>query len=117
MVLVSGGIRANLYMNARTEDIADDFLAGDPEQMLMKARQPAGLQRSARSMCAVVLAQQRIDLTGALRAELLLEYLGDAPVPWRYRFAIVRGELSLCTRSMRFFADRPERAADLRTMC
>ena len=40
MYPVSGGLRANLYLNGRTEDIADDWLAGDHVQMLVKARQP-----------------------------------------------------------------------------
>jgi competence protein ComEC len=114
MVPVSGGIRANLYLNGRTEDIADDFLAGDPVQILMKARQPRNFKDPGAFDVRGYLARQRIDLTGALRSGLLLEYLGDGPVPWRYRFAIVRGEL--LTRIDALFPDRPERAAVLRAM-
>jgi len=111
---VTGGLRANLYLSGRTEDIADDFLAGDPVQILMKARQPRDFKDPGAFDVRGYLARQRIDLTGALRSGELLEYLGDAPVPWRYRFAILRGEL--LTRIDALFPDHPDRAAALRAM-
>jgi predicted membrane metal-binding protein len=111
---VTGGLRANLYLSGRTEDIADDFLAGDPVQILMKARQPRDFKDPGAFDVRGYLARQRIDLTGALRSGELLEYLGDAPVPWRYRFAILRGEL--LTRIDALFPDHPDRAAVLRAM-
>ena len=114
MMPVTGGLRANLYLNGRTEDIADDFLAGDPVQILLKARQPRDFKDPGAFDVRGYLARQRIDLTGALRSGELLEYLGEAPVPWRYRFAILRGEL--LTRINTLFPDYPDRAAVLRAM-
>lgn len=114
IVPVSGGLRANLYLNGRTDDIANDFLAGDPVQILMKARQSRDFKDPGAFDVRRYLARQQIDLTGALRSGLLLESLGDTPMPWRYRFAIVQGKL--LTRIDALFPDRPERAAVLRAM-
>ncbi|MGC2720657.1 MAG: ComEC/Rec2 family competence protein, partial [Candidatus Acidiferrales bacterium] len=104
----------NLYLNGRTDDIANDFLAGDPVQILMKARQSRDFKDPGAFDVRRYLARQQIDLTGALRSGLLLESLGDTPMPWRYRFAIVQGKL--LTRIDALFPDRPERAAVLRAM-
>jgi competence protein ComEC len=114
MLPVSGGLRANLYLNGHTEDIFDDLLAGDPVQVLLKPRQPRDFMDPGAFDVRGFLARQRIDLTGALRSGELLEYLGDAPVPWRYRPAILRGEL--LTRIDALFPDHPDRAAVLRAM-
>jgi competence protein ComEC len=113
-VPVTGGMRANLYLNGRTEDIADDFLAGDRVQVLMKARQPRDFMDPGAFDVRGYLARQRIDLTGTLRSGELVEYLGDSPLPWRYRFAVIRGDL--LTRIDSLFPDHPDRAAVLRAM-
>jgi competence protein ComEC len=111
---VSGGLRANLYLNGRTEDIASDFTAGDHVEVLLKARQPRDFMDPGAFDVRGYLARQKIDLTGSLRSGDLLEYIDDQPLPWKYRLAQIRG--NLLDRIDALFPDHPERAAVLRAM-
>ena len=112
---ISGGLRANLYLNGRTEDIADDWLAGDHVQMLVKARQPRDFMDPGAYDERAHMARERVDLVGSMRSGELLQFLGDEPhTPLRYRLAQIRG--NLLARVDTLFPDNPERAAVLRAM-
>jgi competence protein ComEC len=111
---VSGGLRANLYLNGRTEDIAGDFTAGDHVEVLMKARQPRDFMDPGAFDIRGYLARQRIDLTGSMRSGDLLEYIDDQPLTLKYHLAQIRGDL--LDRIDALFPDHPERAAVLRAM-
>ena len=91
---VSGGLRANLYLNGRTEDIADDWLAGDHVQVLVKARQPRDFMDPGAFDERAHMAREHVDVVGAMRSGELLQFLGDEPhTPLRYRLAQIRGNL------------------------
>jgi competence protein ComEC len=113
---ISGGLRANLYLsNGRTEDIADDWLAGDHVQMLVKAREPRNFMDPGAYDERAHMAREHVDLIGAMRSGELLQFLGDEPhTPLRYRLAQIRG--NLLARIDALFPDNPERAAVLRAM-
>jgi competence protein ComEC len=114
VVPVSGGLRVNLYGDARAADELPVLRAGDRVEVLMKARPPRNFLDPGAFDLRGFLARQQIDLTGSLRSSELLQLIGRPKPSFLQRLARVRG--ALLTRLDGLFQDQPARAAVLRAM-
>jgi competence protein ComEC len=113
-VPVSGGLRMNLYGEARADDKLQSLRAGDRVEALLKARPPRNFLDPGAFDLRGFLAGQKIDLTGSLRSGELLQLI-DRPRPtFAQRLARARGALLVRLDSL--FPGQPARAAVLRAM-
>jgi competence protein ComEC len=113
-VPVRGGLRVNLYGEARSPDELQGLRAGDRVEALVKARPPRNFLDPGAFDLRDFLARQKIDLAGSLRSGELLQLI-DRPRPtFLQRLARARG--ALLVRLDALFPGQPERAAVLRAM-
>ncbi|HEY7825842.1 MAG TPA: ComEC/Rec2 family competence protein [Candidatus Acidoferrales bacterium] len=116
---VSGGLRLNLYPEAKTEPTADeaslaDLQAGDEVEVLAKAKPPRNFMDPGAFDRRGYLARQKIDLVGTLRDSALLQITGRPGPSILQRMAQARGRLLAQLDTL--FAGQPQRAAVLRAM-
>ena len=113
-MLVSGGLRLNLYGAEHYEGAPRGLRAGDRVEALVRARPPRNFLDPGAFDERGYLARQGIDLAGSLRSGELLELI-DSPRPtFAQRLARIRG--MLLARLDALFPNEPQRAAVLRAM-
>lgn len=112
-LLVSGGLRANLY-GEQTAGAPEGLRAGDRVEALLRARQPRNFLDPGAFDLRSHLARQRIDLTGSLRSGELLRRIDQPPPTLSQRLARARG--NLLGRLDSLFSAHSQRAAVLRAM-
>lgn len=116
---VSGGLRLNLYHDAKTDSSADEAVlaglqAGDMVEVLAKAKPPRDFMDPGAFDRRGYLARQKIDLVGTLRDPALLQATGRPKPSAMQRMARARGRLLAQLDAL--FAGQPKRAAVLRAM-
>jgi len=112
-LLVSGGLRANLY-GEQTTGAPEGLRAGDRVEALLRARQPRNFLDPGAFDLRSYLARQRIDLTGSLRSGELVRRISQPPPTLSQRLARARG--NLLGRLDSLFSAHSQRAAVLRAM-
>ena len=115
----SGGLRINLYRDAKTEFSADagspaNLQAGDLVEVLANAKPPRNFMDPGAFDRRGYLARQKIDLLGTLRDPALLQIVGRSRPSILQRMARARGRLLAQLDAL--FEGQPERAAVLRAM-
>ncbi|MGH9740284.1 MAG: ComEC/Rec2 family competence protein [Candidatus Acidiferrales bacterium] len=113
-VPVQGGLRVNLYDGPQAAGVPSGLRAGDRVEALMKASRPRDFLDPGAFDVRGYLARQKIDLTGSLRSDELLQLIGHPGPTLMQRVARARGDL--LARIDALFAGQRNLAAVLRAM-
>ncbi len=111
---VNGGLRITYFRDPSQAEEEPAVRAGDPVEVLVRARPPRNFLTPGAFNARAQLARQGIHLSGTLRSLELLRPLPPRPLSLAHRAARIRGDLLAKIETL--FQDRPNHAAVLRAI-